>query len=98
MIAMGRLSASAGGDKGSQLRITSPRIGDIMGSTVELAYALEKGTKGDHVHGFVDGQYQKEFKGTLHRLNPGKHQITVTVADHDHALLATSVSIGNAVK
>ena len=53
---MGGLSANAGENGGSLLRITSPRIGDIVGSTVELTYALGKGTKGDHVHGFVDSQ------------------------------------------
>lgn len=94
----GGLSANAGENGGSQLRITSQRNGDIVGLTVELTYALGKGTKGDHVHGFVDGQYQKGFEGTLPRLTPGKHQIMVTVADHDHALLATSNSIESAVK
>ncbi len=95
---MGGLSASAGEKEGSQLTITSPRNGDIVGSTVELTYALEKGTKGDHVHAFVDGQYQKGFEVTLHRLTPGKHQITVKVADHDHDLLDTSDSIEIEVK
>ncbi|MFZ1745935.1 MAG: hypothetical protein WAU17_08450 [Nitrospirales bacterium] len=65
------MSASAGENNEFQLRITSPRIVDIVGSTVELTYALGKGTKGDHVHGFVDRQYQKGFEGTLPRLTPG---------------------------
>jgi hypothetical protein len=70
MMAMGGLSANAGEHGGSQLRITSPRIGDIVGSTVELTYASRKVTKSDHVHAFVDRQYQKGFEGTLHSLPP----------------------------
>lgn len=70
-ITMGGLSASAGETEGSQLTITTPRHGEIVGSTVELSYDLEKGTKGDHVHAWVDGPYQKRFEGTHHRHTPG---------------------------
>lgn len=98
VIALGGLSAYAGEKEGSQLTITSPRKGEIVGSTVELTYTLQKGTKGDHVHAFVDGQYQKGFKGTIQGLTPGKHQITVKVADHDHEILDTSDSIDIEVK
>ncbi|WNM59916.1 hypothetical protein [Candidatus Nitrospira allomarina] len=98
VIAMGGLSASAGEKEGSQLTITSPRNGEIVGSTVELTYTLQKGTKGDHIHAYVDGQYQKGFKGTLKGLPPGKHLITVKVADHDHELLDTTDSIEVEVK
>jgi len=41
-----------------------------MGSTVELTYAMGKGTKCDHMQGFVGGQYQKGFDGKLHNLHP----------------------------
>ncbi len=62
---MGGLPAYAAETEGSQLTITSPRHGEMVGSTVGLTYTLQKGTTGDHVHGFVDDQYQKGFKGTL---------------------------------
>ncbi|HNP30550.1 MAG TPA: hypothetical protein PKK23_16005 [Nitrospirales bacterium] len=54
VIEMGGVPVSAGEKKGSQLTITSPRTGDIVGSTVELTYLLQKSTKGHHVHAFVD--------------------------------------------
>ncbi|MBA3613360.1 MAG: hypothetical protein H0W49_10730 [Nitrospirales bacterium] len=98
VIAMGGLSAYAGETEGSQVTITSPRNGEIVESTVELTYTLRKGTKADHVHAFVDGQYQKGFKGTLQGLTPGTHLITVKVADHDHEILDTSDSIEVEVK
>ncbi len=89
----GRVTGLCREKEGSLLRISSPHIGDIVGSTIELTYDWEKWTKGDHVHAFVDGQYQKGFVVTLHRLTLGKHQITVKMADHDQDLLETSNAI-----
>ncbi|WNM62084.1 hypothetical protein [Candidatus Nitrospira neomarina] len=69
--------------------IISPCNGDIVGSTIELTYALEKGTKGDRVQALSTAHTKR---------HTGKHQIMVTVADHDHALLATSDAIEIEVK
>ncbi len=78
---------------GSILKITSPANGDTVGESVEIKYELEKGSQGDHVHAFVDGKYQKGFKGTLKGLSKGKHEITLKVANADHDVLATSDTI-----
>ncbi|GJL68037.1 MAG: hypothetical protein NPIRA06_06720 [Nitrospirales bacterium] len=53
---------------------------------------LQNGTTGDHSHAFVDGHYQKGFKGTLQGLTLGKHQIIRKVAEHDYEFLNTSDS------
>ncbi len=78
---------------GSTVKITSPQNGSVVSHTFDLTYELSKGIHGDHVHTYLDGKYQKGFKGTFHGISPGKHQITVKVANHDHDVLAASDSI-----
>jgi len=39
---------------------------------------------GDHVYGDLDEKYKKGFKGTVPKMTPGAHRITVKVADPDH--------------
>ena len=80
-------------DDGSTVTITSPQNGDIVSDTFDLTYELSKGTQGDHVHTYVDGKYQKGFKGTFHGLPKGKHHITVKAANHDHDVLTASDTI-----
>lgn len=83
---------------GSTLKIVSPMNGDTVGESVEIKYVLEKGMQGDHVHAYVDGNYQKGFKGTLKGLSEGQHEITLKVANADHDVLATSDTITIMVK
>ena len=83
---------------GSTLKITSPANGDTVGESVEIKYELGKGGQGDHVHAYVDGKYQKGFKGTLKGLSEGQHEITLKVANADHDVLATSATITVMVK
>ncbi|GJL78114.1 MAG: hypothetical protein NPINA01_11030 [Nitrospinaceae bacterium] len=85
-------------DDGSILKIISPKNATVVGKEVEVKYELQKGTQADHVHAFVDGEYQKGFKGTLTGLTPGKHEITLKVANSDHDLLAISETIVIEVK
>lgn len=80
-------------DDGSTVKITSPQNGSVVTPTFGLTYELSKGTQGDHVHTYLDGKYQKGFKGTFQDVPPGKHHITVKVANHDHDVLAASDSI-----
>ena len=47
----------------------------------------------DLAHVFVDNEYQKGFQGTFKGLSKGTHQITVTGATKDHALVAASQTI-----
>ncbi|NKB82722.1 MAG: hypothetical protein GKS05_12725 [Nitrospirales bacterium] len=83
---------------GSAVSITSPYNGETVESSFPLAYSLRKGLKADHVHVYVDGKYQKGFKGIVHDVSSGSHTITVKVATHDHNLVAVSDSVNVMVK
>ncbi len=83
---------------GSALTITSPQNGDTVGPSFPLTYILRKGMSADHAHVYVDGKYQKGFKGTVKDVAPGQHTVTVKVATHDHDMLNISDSVNITVK
>ena len=85
-------------EDGSTLKVILPLNGQIVGSSVEIKYELKKGIQGDHVHAYVDGKYQKGFKGTLYDLERGTRVIELKVANSDHDILATSTKIEVEVK
>jgi hypothetical protein len=80
-------------EDGSKITITSPKAGDKVSDSFELKYELTKGSQAAHAHVFVDNEYQKGFQGTFKGLSRGTHQITVTGATKDHALVAASQTI-----
>jgi hypothetical protein len=80
-------------EDGSKIVITSPKAGDKVSDSFELKYELTKGSQAAHAHVFVDNEYQKGFGGTVKGLSRGPHQITVTGATKDHALVAASQTI-----
>ena len=80
-------------DDGSKIMITSPKDKDKVSDSFELKYDLTKGSQAAHAHVFVDNQYQKGFTGSFKGLAKGTHQITVTGATKDHALVAASQTI-----
>jgi len=80
-------------EDGSKIMITSPKAGDKVSDSFELKYELTKGSQAAHAHVFVDNEYQKGFTGTFKGLSKGTHQITVTGATKDHALVAASQTI-----
>ena len=80
-------------DDGSKIMITSPKDKDKVSDSFDLKYELTKGSQAAHAHVFVDNQYQKGFTGTFKGLAKGTHQITVTGATKDHALVAASQTI-----
>ena len=80
-------------EDGSKVMITSPKDGDKVSDSFELKYELTKGSQAAHAHVFVDNQYQKGFTGAFKGLAKGTHQITVTGATKDHALVAASQTI-----
>ena len=93
VMAMG-VSAWAGEEDGSQIKILSPEDGAVVkGDSVEVQYMLTKGTQSTHVHAYVDGQYQKGFSGVIKGLTPGKHEIKVVAANHDHKTLAAEAAV-----
>jgi hypothetical protein len=80
-------------EDGSKIMITSPKNGDKVSDSFELKYELTKGSQAAHAHVFVDNEYQKGFTGSFKGLAKGTHQITVTGATKDHALVAASHTI-----
>jgi hypothetical protein len=80
-------------EDGSKIMITSPKNGDKVGDSFELKYELTKGSQAAHAHVYVDNEYQKGFTGSFKGLAKGMHQITVTGATKDHALVAASQTI-----
>ena len=93
MMAVG-MPVWAGEEDGSQIKILSPENGAVVkADSVEVQYMLTKGTQSTHVHAYVDGQYQKGFSGTVKGLTPGKHEIKVVAANHDHKVLAAEAAV-----
>ncbi|MGE3978193.1 MAG: hypothetical protein AB7F94_11470, partial [Nitrospira sp.] len=71
-------------DDGSRLMIVSPAQGAVIkGDSVEVQYKLSKGTEATHIHCYVDGEYQKGFKGVVKGLTRGSHEIKLVAASHD---------------
>jgi hypothetical protein len=73
---------------GSKLTIVSPAQGAVIKEdSVEVRYKLSKGTEATHIHCYVDGEYQKGFKGVVKGLTRGSHEIKLVAASHDHNAL-----------
>lgn len=83
---------------GSAITITAPQNGETVGSSFDLMYSFRKGMMADHVHVFMDGTYQKGFKGQFKDVSLGRHSITVKVATHDHDMVTVSDTIDVVVK
>ena len=93
------LSVQAGEDDGSKIVITAPADGSTVdGGSVELKYELAKGAKAHHAHVYLDGQYQKGFKGMFTNLPAGTHEIKVIAATDDHKGLAAESVVTIQVK
>ena len=94
LLALGSsVSVWAATDDGSQVKITSPAQGAKVAGDVEVKYDLTKGNQATHVHCFVDGEYQKGWKGTVKGMSPGTHEIKVVAADKDHQTLAAESAV-----
>lgn len=79
---------------GSKLTIVSPAQGSVIrGDSVEVRYRLSKGTEATHIHCYVDGEYQKGFKGVVKGLTRGSHEIKLVAASHDHNALDAEATI-----
>ena len=85
-------------DEGSHIQVNARKDGDTVGSTFDLKYDLHAGSEAHHAHGYLDGQYQKGFKGTFADVAPGKHDIKVQAANKDHTLLQVSAVVHVEVK
>jgi hypothetical protein len=97
---IGLLSLGAGvdgwatGDSGIRLWIVSPTQGSVIkGDSVEVRYKLSKDTAATHIHCYVDGEYQKGFKGVVKGLTRGPHEIKLVAASHDHDALGAEAVV-----
>ena len=79
------MDGRAADDDGNRLTIVSPAQGAVIkGDSVEVRYTLSKGMEATHIHCYVDGEYQKGFKGVIKGLTRGPHEIRLVAASHDH--------------
>ena len=94
----GALADEALKDDGSHIQINTPKDGESVGQTFDLKYDLHAGSQAHHAHVYLDGQYQKGFKGTFTNVAPGKHEIKVQAANKDHKLLPATAVVHVEVK
>lgn len=81
-------------DDGSRLTIVSPTQGAVIkGDSVKVRYKLSKDAHATHVHCYLDGEYQKGFKGVVKGLTRGSHEIKLVAASHDHDALSTEAVV-----
>jgi hypothetical protein len=79
---------------GSRLTIVSPAQGAVIkGDSVEVRYRLSEGVQATHIHCYVDGEYQKGFKGVVKGLTRGSHEIKLVAAGHDHDALDVEATV-----
>ncbi len=78
------MSSWCAAENSTTINILSPRNGDTVAETFEITYEILNAPAGNHAHVYLDGAYQKGFKGTFTHVPKGEHTITVKIADHDH--------------
>lgn len=78
------MSSWCAADNSATINILSPRNGDTVPETFDIKYEILNAPTGNHAHVYLDGAYQKGFKGTFTQVPKGEHTITVKIADHDH--------------
>ncbi len=95
----------AEGGSDGEVVIMSPADGaTISGSSVDVVFELrDKGSRGDHVHLYLDGKLVKPLHGkkvshTINGLRGGTHTITVRIATKRHEVLETKASVNVHVK
>ncbi len=78
------MSSWCAAENSTTINILSPRDGESVPETFEIKYEILHAPDGNHAHVYLDGAYQKGFKGTFTHVPKGEHTITVKIADHDH--------------
>ena len=78
------MSSWCAAENPTTITILSPRNGDSVPETFDIKYEIVNAPEGNHAHVYLDGAYQKGFKGTFTKMPKGEHTITVKIADHDH--------------
>jgi hypothetical protein len=74
--------------EGASVEILSPKEGqNFKSDEVPVHFKFVKGTRGHHIHAYVDGELMGMFeskKGTLTGIKPGKHTLEVRAVAEDH--------------
>lgn len=90
----------AEGQSDGSVVINSPADGaKISGSTVDVVFELQdKGSRGDHVHLYLDGKlvkplYGKKVSYTIKGIGGGRHSIVIKLATKGHQILDTEDSV-----
>jgi hypothetical protein len=82
--------------------ITSPADGaTVQGMITELDLTVEKGTRGDSVHLYVDGRFEAIVKGDRYQLKglpSGLHRVDAKLATRTHEELGPSASVSFTVE
>ena len=78
------LASTVSAEETPTITITAPHSGDTVSPTFDLTYTIASAPQGSHAHVYLDGTYQKGFKGVFRNIPTGDHEITVKIADHDH--------------
>lgn len=84
------LASTVSTQQAPTITITTPHTGETVTPTFDLTYAIVGAPHGSHAHVYLDGSYQKGFKGTFTDVPKGDHEITVKIAGHDHKDQGTS--------
>lgn len=71
-------------ENATTINILAPHDGETVADTFDIKYEILNAPAGNHAHVYLDGTYQKGFKGTFIQVPKGEHRITVTIADRDH--------------
>ena len=94
LLLVASVSGWAANTDDSRLTIVSPTQGAVIkGDSVEVRYRLSKGVQATHIHCYVDGEYQKGFKGVVKGLARGSHEIKLVAASHDHDALGAKAVV-----
>lgn len=89
--------SDAWADEDGSVVITAPADGAVVQAPlIEVTFEVVKGRRGDHVHLYVDGNFEaivKDDRYVLKGLPPGEHQLDVKLATRRHEVLAPAATL-----
>jgi hypothetical protein len=79
---------------GGKLTIVSPTKGAVIkGDSVRMRYRITNAAQATPIHCYVDGEYQRGFKGEIKGLTRGPHEIKIVAANHKHEGLVAEAAV-----
>jgi hypothetical protein len=89
--------SSAWAQGAGSVAITSPADGATLhGPIIELTFNVDRGSRGEHLHLYVDGKFEAIVKGDrypLKGLPAGEHRIYVKLATRKHEELGPTAMV-----